>query len=278
MVYYAQEETMTSYVQIYCSHYGPGARPVAFVFYDGSTILWDMEDEKGIRDWVRPLDERLNALKEGDTLYTFHADFEIKQIAPLLNASALKRLKASVDLHASLKRRTALMPYPSYRMAALAEKSGFKSEVFVGTDFSRRYHPSRREQMGALIKDNILAMESIASLLETLQNRQRGKHIALESFSPSPFQVEGTSDDSLERYLQRDDLLYREKNGRFHFEADLKWLPYDRSTEALVLESDAPIPSPVPAPQGYLVFGLGDTIYYETLIAYLEHLRQFYRV
>ncbi|MDD7362706.1 MAG: hypothetical protein SPI65_04890 [Peptoniphilus sp.] len=263
---------MANYVQIYCSRYDSKARPVAFVFSDGSEVVWDMEDDR-LRDWTRPLLARLESLPEGESLYTFNADFEIKRIAPLLTARTVDALRQSKDLYHLMKRHTRLHPYPSYRMRDLAKMCGYDADVNVGGDFIEIFSSSNRAKIEKTLHRNIEAMVSIKAMADDLLARQRGEHVALESFHPSPFQIEGTTDGTGDRYIQYQDILYRESQGRFIFEANARWLPYDATRRALVLESDAPVISRVESPDGFIVFGLDDIIYYETIVDAVEYIR-----
>ena len=259
---------MVNYLQLYCSHYGPGARPFAFVFSRNGDISSDYEREDTTYDWIAPLEHLLKDMPENATLYTFNSAFEQKKVAPLLSKEALYKLSNSVDLYKAIKSRTTLVPFPSYSMESLS-----RNEVILGPDLRRMHRESREEELKAVMEKNIRAMERIGKIYEDLVAEKSCGEVRIDSILPSPFTVIGSTTDYLPRYIQRGDLLYEERDGRFRLEIGAKWLPYDEKTLALVVETDAPIVSRVDSPPGYLIFALGEKVFYSTIMEFIHYLR-----
>lgn len=259
---------MVNYLQLYCSHYGPGARPFAFVFSRNGVISSDYEREDITYDWIAPLEHLLKDMPENATLYTFNSAFEQKKVAPLLSKEALYKLSNSVDLYKAIKSRTTLVPLPSYSMESLSH-----SEVILGPDLRKLHKEGREEELRKAMKVNIKAMERIDAVYEDLKDEQRADNIWIDSILPSPLTIIGHTKDSLPHYIQQGDILYEERGGNFRLEIGAKWLPYDENTLALVVETNAPIVSRVDSPPGYLIFALGEKVFYSTILEFIHYLR-----
>lgn len=260
---------MVNYLQLYCTHYGPGARPFAYVFLYNGEIFSDFEREDAAYDWIAPLDRLLKDMPDNETLYTFNSAFEQKKSAPLLSKEARDILRNSVDLYREIKSRTTLVPLASYSMESLS-----RSELILGPDLRRLHKEGREKEFRAAMENNIRAMERIGKVYEDLAAEQEGGGVRIDSILPSPFTITGYTEDALPRYIQRGDLLYEEKDGRFRLEIGAEWLPYDAKTRALVIETDAPVVSKVDSPPGYLIFALGEEVFYSTILEFIHYLRE----
>lgn len=260
---------MVNYLQLYCSHYGPGARPFAYVFLYNDELFSDFERDDATYDWIAPLDRLLKDMPESATLYTFNSTFEQKKAAPLLSKEARDIVRNSVDLYKEIKARTTLVPLPSYSMESLSH-----SEVILGPDLRRLHKEGREEDLNIAMEKNIRAMERIGRIYEDLAAEQGCSEVRIDSILPSPFTITGHTTDSLPRYIQREDLLYEERDGCFRLEIGAEWLPYDAKTYALVVESDAPIVSKVDSPPGYLIFVLGEEVFFSTILEFIRYLRE----
>lgn len=260
---------MVNYLQLYCTHYGPGARPFAYVFLYNGELFSDFERDDATYDWIAPLDRLLKDMPENATLYTFNSTLEQKKASPLLSKEAILKLSRGVDLYKEIKSRTTLVPLPSYSMESLS-----RNEVILGPDLRRIHKESREEELRAVMEKNIRAMERIGKIYEDLVAEQSCGGLRIDSILPSPFTVIGSTTDYLPRYIQRGDLLYEEREERFQMEIEAKWLPYDAKTQALVVETDAPVVSKVDSPPGYLIFALGEEVFYSTILEFIRYLRE----
>ena len=263
---------MVYFLQIYCSHYGPKARPVAYGLL-GEDYIIEREAEDPAEDWIAPLNRALESLPIQNTLYLFHGQFETRIIWPYLTKKARERLERAADLYDEIKKRTAIAPLASYRLANLALECGYDGSVFVGEDFLRFFKEATSETLVEQIKGNLNAMAAAEKYLQQLKNRLRRGDVEIDGFSLHPFKITGKTEASMDRYVQYDDLLYVEKAGRFTLDAPAKILPYDAQRRALVLESDMPIKQNVSAPEGYLIFTLDHVVYYDTLLSLICNLR-----
>lgn len=263
---------MVYFLQIYCSHYGPKARPVAYGLL-GEDYIIEREAEDPAEDWIAPLNRALESLPIQNTLYLFHGQFETRILWPYLTKKARKRLEVAVDLFDEIKKRTALAPLASYRLANLALEGGFNGSVCVGENFPRFFKEAGPNDLVEQIKGNLNAMAATEKYLHQLKSRLRRGDLEIDGFSLHPFQIAGKTEASMDRYVQYDDLLYVEKAGRFTLDAPAKILPYDAERRALVLESDMLIEQSVPAPEGYLIFALENIVYYDTLLSFIHELR-----
>ena len=263
---------MVYFLQIYCSHYGPKARPVAYGLL-GEDYIIEREAEDPAEDWIAPLNRALESLPIQNTLYLFHGQFETRIIWPYLTKKARERLERAADLYDEIKKRTAIAPLASYRLANLALEGGYKGSVCVGEDFPRFFKESGPNDLMEQIKANLRAMAAVEKYLSRLKGYLCRGDLEIDGFSLRPFQITGKTEASMDRYVQYDDLLYVEKAGRFTLDAPAKILPYDAERRALVLESDMPIEQSVPAPEGYLIFALEDNVYYDTLLSLICNLR-----
>ena len=263
---------MLYFLQIYCSHYGPKARPVAYGLL-GEDILIGTESTDPLVDWFLPLNRALESLPIQNTLYLFHGQFETHILWPFLTKKARARLEKAVDLYDEIKKRTAIAPLASYRLVNLALEGGYKGSLCVGEDFPRFFKEAGPNDLVEQIKGNLNATAATEKYLSHLKNRLRLGDVEIEGFSLHPFQITGKTDASMDRYVQYDDLLYVEKAGHFTLDAPAKILPYDADRRALVLESDMPIEQNVPAPEGYLIFALENIVYYDTLLSFIHELR-----
>ena len=263
---------MVYFLQIYCSHYGPKARPVAYGLL-GEDFLIEREAEDPAEDWIAPLNRALESLPIQNTLYLFHGQFETRILWPYLTKKARQPLERAADLYDEIKKRTAIAPLASYRLANLALQGGYKGSVCVGEDFLPFFKEATPEALVEQIKGNLNAMAATEKYLSHLKNRLRRGDLEIDGFSLHPFQITGKTEASMDRYVQSDDLLYVEKAGRFTLDAPAKILPYDADRRALVLESDMPIKQSVPAPEGYLIFSLENIVYYDTLLSFIHELR-----
>lgn len=263
---------MVYFLQIYCSHYGPKARPVAYGLL-GEDYIIEREAEDPAEDWIAPLNRALESLPIQNTLYLFHGQFETRILWPYLTKKARERLERAADLYDEIKKRTAIAPFASYRLANLALEGGYEGSVCVGEDFSRFFKEAVLNDLVEQIKGNLNAMAATEKYLRQLKSRLRLGDVEIDGFSLHPFQITGKTEASMDRYVQYDDLLYVEKAGRFTLDAPAKILPYDAERRALVLESDMPIEQSVPAPEGYLIFALDHVVYYGTLLSLIYNLR-----
>ena len=263
---------MVYFLQIYCSHYGPKAHPVAYGLL-GEDFLIEREAEDPAEDWIAPLNRALESLPIQNTLYLFHGQFETRIIWPYLTKKARERLERAADLYDEIKKRTAIAPLASYRLANLALEGGYKGSVCVGEDFPSFVKESGPNDLMEQIKANLRAMAAVEKYLSRLKGYLCRGDLEIDGFSLRPFQITGKTEASMDRYVQYDDLLYVEKAGRFTLDAPAKILPYDAERRALVLESDMPIEQSVPAPEGYLIFALEDNVYYDTLLSLICNLR-----
>ena len=263
---------MVYFLQIYCSHYGPKARPVAYGLL-GEDYTIEREAADPTEDWIAPLNRALESLPIQNTLYLFHGQFETRIIWPYLTKKARERLERAADLYDEIKKRTAIAPLASYRLANLALEGGYDGSVFVGEDFLRFFKEATSETLVEQIKGNLNAMAAAEKYLQQLKNRLRRGDVEIDGFSLHPFKITGKTEASMDRYVQYDDLLYVEKAGRFTLDASAKILPYDATRRALVLENDMPIEQNVSAPEGYLIFALEDNVYYDTLLSFIYELR-----
>ena len=262
---------MVYFLQIYCSHYGPKARPVAYGFL-GEDFIIEAEAADPAEDWIAPLNRALESLPIQNTLYLFHGQFETRILWPYLTKKARERLEMAADLYDEIKKRTAIAPLASYRLVNLALEGGFKGSVCVGEDFPRFFKEACPNDLVEQIKGNLNAMAATEKYLSHLKSRLRREDLEIDGFSLHPFQITGKTDGAMDRYVQYGDLLYLEKAGRFTLDAPAKTLPYDAQRRALVLESDMPIEQSVPAPEGYLIFALDGAVYYDTLLSFIHQL------
>lgn len=263
---------MVYFLQIYCSHYGPKARPVAYGFL-GEDFIIEAEAADPTEDWIAPLNRALESLPIQNTLYLFHGQFETRILWPYLTKKARERLNVAADLFDEIKKRTAIAPLTSYRLASLALQGAFEGSVCVGEDFLPFFKEATPEALVEQIKTNLNAMAATENYLQQLKSRLSLGDVEIDGFSLHPFQITGRTDSAMDRYVQYDDLLYVEKAGRFTLDAPAKILPYDADRRALVLESDLPIAQSVPAPEGYLIFALENIVYYDTLLTFIHELR-----
>lgn len=263
---------MVYFLQIYCSHYGPKARPVAYGLL-GEDYIIEKEAEDPAEDWIASLNRALESLPIQNTLYLFHGQFETRILWPYLTKKARQRLEVAADLFDEIKKRTALAPLASYRLANLALQGGFNGSVCVGENFPRFFKEAGPNDLLEQIKANLNAMAATEKYLSHLKNHLRRGDLEIDGFSLHPFQITGKTEASMDRYVQYDDLLYVEKAGRITLDAPAKILPYDAERRALVLESDMPIEQSVPAPEGYLIFALDSVVYYDTLLSFIHELR-----
>ena len=263
---------MAYFLQIYCSHYGPKARPVAYGLL-GDDVLIGTESADPLVDWFLPLNRALESLPIQNTLYLFHGQFETRILWPFLTKKARERLEEAVDLFDEIKKRTALAPLSSYKMASMAKDTGYLKDVIVGDGFSEFFRGACSEDVAVQIESNLRAMAAVHAYYEGLRRHLRRGELEIQGISLRPFQIAGKSEGIIDRYVQYDDLLYVEKAGRFTLDAPAKILPYDATRRALVLESDLPIEQSVPAPEGYLIFALEDTVYYDTIFSLIQWLR-----
>ena len=263
---------MVYFLQIYCSHYGPKARPVAYGLL-GKDLLIEREASDPTKDWIAPLNRALESLPIQNTLYLFHGQFETRILWPYLTKKARERLEAGADLFDEIKKRTAIAPLSSYRLMDLARKGNFTGTVCVGDAFAHFLKEATPEAIESQIKVNLHAMASTEKFLKDLKSRLRHDDFEIDGFTLHPFQITGKTEASMDRYIQYDDLLYAEKAGRFTLDAPAKILPYDANRRALVLESDMAIEQSVPAPDGYLIFALENIVYYDTLVSFIHELR-----
>ncbi len=263
---------MVYFLQIYCSHYGPKARPVAYGFL-GEDFIIEAEAADPAEDWIAPLNRALESLPIQNTLYLFHGQFETRILWPYLTKKARERLNVAADLFDEIKKRKAIAPLTSYRLASLALQGAFEGSVCVGEDFPRFFKEATPEALVEQIKGNLNAMAAAEKYLQQLKSHLRLGDVEIDGFSLHPFQITGRTDSAMDRYVQYDDLLYVEKAGRFTLDAPAKILPYDADRRALVLESDLPIAQSVPAPEGYLIFALENIVYYDTLLSFIHELR-----
>ena len=263
---------MAYFLQIYCSHYGPKARPVAYGLL-GEDIVIGTESADPLVDWFLPLNRALESLPIQNTLYLFHGQFETRILWPFLTKKARERLEEAVDLFDEIKKRTALAPLSSYKMASMAKDTGYLKDVIVGDGFSEFFRGACSEDVAVQIENNLRAMAAVHAYYEGLRRHLRRGELEIQGFTLRPFQIVGKSEGTVDRYVQYDDLLYVEKAGRFTLDAPAKILPYDATRRALVLESDLPIEQSVPAPEGYLIFALENIVYYDTLLSFTHELR-----
>ena len=263
---------MVYFLQIYCSHYGPKARPVAYGFL-GEDFIIEAEAADPTEDWIAPLNRALESLPIQNTLYLFHGQFETRILWPYLTKKARERLNVAADLFDEIKKRTAIAPLTSYRLASLALQGAFEGSVCVGEDFLPFFKEATPEALVEQIKTNLNAMAATENYLQQLKSRLSLGDVEIDGFSLHPFQITGRTDSAMDRYVQYDDLLYVEKAGRFTLDAPAKILPYDADRRALVLESDLPIAQSVPAPEGYLIIALENIVYYDTLLTFIHELR-----
>lgn len=263
---------MAYFLQIYCSHYGPKARPVAYGLL-GDGVLIGTESADPLVDWFLPLNRALESLPIQNTLYLFHGQFETRILWPFLTKKARERLEEAVDLFDEIKKRTALAPLSSYQMASIAKDAGYLKDVIVGDSFSEFFKDATPEEVATQIESNLRAMAAVHTYYVALRRQMRRGELEIQGFTLRPFQIAGKSTGAMDRYVQYDDLLYVEKAGRFTLDAPAKILPYDATRRALVLESDLPIEQSVPAPEGYLIFALENIVYYDTLLSFTHELR-----
>ncbi|MDY3117916.1 MAG: hypothetical protein SOW18_00065 [Peptoniphilus sp.] len=265
---------MAYFLQIYISNYGAHARPVAYGAKGEGSFVRAIEATDETEDWISPLNRFLESFSLQNTLYLFRGQFETRCIGPYLTKKARERLTEAVDLYDAIKARTAIAPLPSYSMAALARMGDFDDTVRVAEEFSVYLKEQSTDAIERQIERNLDAMAAAHNFLKQLRRRLRRDPLEIESFHLHPFQIRGTCDENVRRYIQRDDLLYTEEDGQFTFDGPLKRLPYDDKRYALVLETDAPVVQSVICPSGFLLFALEDTVYYETILALLEWLRE----
>ena len=263
---------MAYFLQIYCSHYGPKARPVAYGLL-GDDVLIGTESADPLVDWFLPLNRALESLPIQNTLYLFHGQFETRILWPFLTKKARERLDEAVDLFDEIKKRTALAPLSSYQMASIAKDAGYLKDVIVGEGFSDFFKEVTPDEVATQIESNLRAMAAVHAYYEALRRQMRQGELEIQCVTLRPFQIAGKSTGSIDRYVQYDDLLYVEKAGRFTLDAPAKILPYDADRRALVLESDLPIAQSVPTPEGYLIFALDGAVYYDTLLSFIHELR-----
>ena len=263
---------MVYFLQIYCSHYGPKARPVAYGFL-GEDFIIEAEAADPVEDWIAPLNHALESLPIQNTLYLFHGQFETRILWPFLTKKARERLEVAVDLYDEIKKRTALAPLSSYKMASIAKGAGYLKDVMVGDGFSDFFKDATPDKVATQIESNLRAMAAVHAYYEALRRQMRRGELEIQGVSLRPFQIAGKSTGSIDRYVQYDDLLYTEESGRFTLDAPATLLPYDENRKALVLETDAPVVQSVEAPEGYLIFALEATVYYDTILSLIEWLR-----
>ncbi len=263
---------MAYFLQIYCSHYGPKARPVAYGLL-GEDIVIGTESADPLVDWFLPLNRALESLPIQNTLYLFHGQFETRILWPFLTKKARERLEGAVDLYDEIKKRTALAPLSSYQMASIAKDEGYLKDVIVGDGFSEFFKDATPDEVATQIENNLRAMAAVHAYYEGLRRHLRREELEIQGITLRPFQIAGKSEGSIDRYVQYDDLLYTEERGRFTFDCPATLLPYDDKRKALVLETDAPIEQSVEAPEGFLIFALEDTVYYDTILSLLQWLR-----
>ena len=263
---------MVYFLQIYCSHYGPKARPVAYGLL-GDDVLIGRESADPLVDWFLPLNRALESLPIQNTLYLFHGQFETRILWPFLTKKARARLEEAVDLYDEIKKRTALAPLSSYKMASMAKDTDYLKDVIVGDGFSEFFRGACSEDVAVQIESNLRAMAAVHAYYEGLRRHLRRGELEIQGFTLRPFQIVGKSEGTVDRYVQYDDLLYTEEGGRFTFDGPATLLPYDDKRKALVLETDAPIEQSVEAPEGFLIFALEDTVYYDTIFSLIQWLR-----
>ena len=263
---------MAYFLQIYCSHYGPKARPVAYGLL-GEDIVIGTESADPLVDWFLSLNRALESLPIQNTLYLFHGQFETRILWPFLTKKARARLEEAVDLYDEIKKRTALAPLSSYKMASMAKDTGYLKDVIVGDGFSEFFRGACSEDVAVQIESNLRAMAAVHAYYEGLRRHLRRGELEIQGFTLRPFQIVGKSEGTVDRYVQYDDLLYTEEGGRFTFDGPATLLPYDDKRKALVLETDAPIEQSIEAPEGFLIFALEDTVYYDTILSLLQWLR-----
>lgn len=263
---------MAYFLQIYCSHYGPKARPVAYGLL-GDDVLIGTESADPLVDWFLPLNRALESLPIQNTLYLFHGQFETRILWPFLTKKARERLEEAVDLFDEIKKRTALAPLSSYQMASIAKDAGYLKDVIVGDGFSEFFKDATPDEAATQIESNLRAMGAVHAYYEALRRQMRRGELEIQGVTLRPFQIAGKSTGSIDRYVQYDDLLYTEERGRFTFDGPAMLLPYDDKRKALVLETDAPIEQSVEAPEGFLIFALEDTVYYDTIFSLIQWLR-----
>ena len=261
---------MAYFLQIYCSHYGPKARPVAYGLL-GDGVLIGTESADPLVDWFLPLNRALESLPIQNTLYLFHGQFETRILWPFLTKKARERLEEAVDLFDEIKKRTALA---SYQMASIAKDAGYLKDVIVGDSFSEFFKDATPEEVATQIESNLRAMAAVHTYYEALRRQMRRGELEIQGVTLRPFQIAGKSTGSIDRYVQYDDLLYTEESGHFTFDGPATLLPYDDKRKALVLETDAPIEQSVEAPEGFLIFALEDTVYYDTIFSLIHWLRE----
>ena len=160
---------MVYFLQIYCSHYGPKARPVAYGLL-GEDYIIEREAEDPAEDWIAPLNRALESLPIQNTLYLFHGQFETRILWPYLTKKARQRLERAADLFDEIKKRTAIAPLASYRLASLALQGGYKGSVCVGEDFLPFFKEAMPEALLEQIKANLNAMAATEKYLSHLKN------------------------------------------------------------------------------------------------------------
>ena len=263
---------MVYFLQIYCSHYGPKARPVAYGLL-GEDFIIEAEAADPAEDWIAPLNRALESLPIQNTLYLFHGQFETRILWPFLTKKARERLEVAVDLYDEIKKRTAIALLSSYKMASIAKGAGYLKDVIVGDGFSEFFKGATPDEVAPQIEDNLRAMAAVHAYYEALRRQMRRGELEIQGVTLRPFQIVGKSEGTIDRYVQYDDLLYTEESGRFTLDAPATLLPYDENRKALVLETDAPVMQSVEAPEGYLIFALEATVYYDTILSLIEWLR-----
>lgn len=263
---------MVYFLQIYCSHYGPKARPVAYGLL-GDDVIIGTESADPLVDWFLPLNRALESLPIQNTLYLFHGQFETRILWPFLTKKARERLEEAVDLYDEIKKRTALAPLSSYKMASMARDAGYLKDVLVGDGFSKFFKDAGPDEIATQIESNLRAMAAVHTYYEGLRRHLRRGELEIQGFTLRPFQIAGKSIGTIDRYVQYDDLLYTEEGGRFTFDCPATLLPYDEKLKALVLETDAPIEQNIDAPEGFLIFALEDAVYYDTILSLIQWLR-----
>lgn len=264
---------MAYFLQVYCSHYGPKARPVAYGLL-GEDVLIGTESADPLVDWFLPLNRALESLPIQNTLYLFHGQFETRILWPYLTKKARQRLDVAADLFDEIKKRTAIAPLSSYKMASIAKDAGYLKDVIVGDGFSEFFKDATPDEVATQIESNLRAMAAVQAFYKGLRRHLRRGELEIQGVSLRPFQIAGKSTGSIDRYVQYDDLLYTEEGGRFTFDCPATLLPYDDKRKALVLETDAPIEQSVEAPEGFLIFALEDTVYYDTIFSLIHWLRE----
>lgn len=148
---------MVYFLQIYCSHYGPKARPVAYGLLKGDVLI-GTESADPLVDWFLPLNRALESLPIQNTLYLFHGQFETRILWPFLTKKARARLDMAVDLYDKIKKRTSLAPLSSYKMASMAKDAGYKRDVIVGDGFSDFFKGACSEDVAVQIESNLRAI------------------------------------------------------------------------------------------------------------------------